>query len=592
MSESTMAAGSSGPAAFRNVENSVNGQRWVGLPPEQDRLALAISEKTGLPDLTSRVLARQGVTPDSVQEYLEPKIRNLMPDPSTLKDLDKAVDRFVIAVENRERIAIFADYDVDGGSSAALLIDWLRQSGMSATLYVPDRVDEGFGPNVPAISGLAKDHDLIICVDCGTSSFLPIKAAGSADVLVLDHHVGDVSLPPAHAVVNPNRQDETSELIQLCAAGVVFMFLVGVNRALRPRRTNLPDLMQMLDLVALATVADVSPMTGLNRAFVLNGIKIMQNRRRPGLRALADVAGISTAPNCGHLGFVFGPRINAGGRIGKADLGARLLATDNIADAESLAESLDRLNRERRDLVEVAYSEALSQVEDRDMSSPLVWAAGRNWHPGIVGIVAARLSELTNRPAIGVSLSGATGRGSARSVPGIDIGSAVMRCREEGLLINGGGHKMAAGIEVEPERLELAMERIGELLEAQGQELHAPREVRVDGEIQPEAATVELIGSIEQAGPFGSGAPHPRVVLPFQHIAFRRIVGDGHLQLTMQGASGSKLNAIAFRVMDKPLGRFLESYTNGAVHLMGRLEIDNYRGRTSPKLHVEDAAQA
>ena len=579
-------------AAFRGVETSVTGQRWVGLLPEHDRLAMAIAERTGLPDLVSRVLARQGATPDTAREYLLPKLRDLMPDPSTLKDLDKAVDRFSDAVENRERIAIFADYDVDGGSSAALLIDWLRQSGMSATLYVPDRIDEGFGPNVGAMTELAKGHDLIICVDCGTSAFEPIEAAGNTDVLVLDHHVGDASLPPAHAIVNPNRQDETSELVQLCAAGVVFMFLVALNRKLRSRRKDLPDLMQMLDLVALATVADVSPMTGLNRAFVRNGVKVMRSRRRPGLRALFDVCKISTAPNYGHLGFVLGPRINAGGRIGQADLGARLLATDSIDDAEDLAAALDSLNRERREMVEIAYGEAVEQVEERGMTSPLIWAAGTGWHPGIVGIVASRLSELTNRPAIAISLSGAVGRGSARSVPGIDIGSAVMHCREEGLLTNGGGHRMAAGLQVEPASLEPAMERLCALLETQGQELHAPRERLIDGEIQPEAATVELIESLEAAGPFGSGAPHPRLVLPFQNIVFRRVVGDGHLQLTMQGASKSRLNAIAFRAMKGPLGSFLESRANGAVHLMGRLEIDTYRGRVSPKLHVEDAAPA
>ena len=579
-------------AAFRGVETSVTGQRWVGLLPEHDRMAMAIAERTGLPDLVSRVLARQGATPDSAQGYLLPKLRDLMPDPSTLKDLDKAVDRFSVAVENRERIAIFADYDVDGGSSAALLIDWLRQSGMSATLYVPDRIDEGFGPNVGAMTELAKGHDLIICVDCGTSAFEPIGAAGNTDVLVLDHHVGDASLPPAHAIVNPNRQDETSELVQLCAAGVVFMFLVALNRKLRSRRQDLPDLMQMLDLVALATVADVSPMTGLNRAFVRNGVKVMRSRRRPGLRALFDVCRISTAPNYGHLGFVLGPRINAGGRIGQSDLGARLLATDSIDDAADLAAALDSLNRERREMVEIAYGEAVEQVEERGMISPLVWAAGTGWHPGIVGIVASRLSELTNRPAIAVSLSGEVGRGSARSVPGIDIGSAVMRCREEGLLTNGGGHRMAAGLQVEPAHLEPAMKRLCALLEAQGQELHAPRERSIDGEIQPEAATVELIESLEAAGPFGSGAPHPRVVLPFQNIVFRRVVGDGHLQLTMLGASRSRLNAIAFRAMKGPLGSFLESRANGAVHLMGRLEIDTYRGRVSPKLHIEDAAPA
>ena len=581
-----------GLAAFRGVECSVLRQRWVGLSPEHDRLAFAISEQAGLPDLMSRVLARQGVTPDTARSYLDPKIRNMMPDPSKLKDLDKAVARFVRAVEERQKIAVFADYDVDGGSSAALLIDWLRQSGMAASLYVPDRIEEGFGPNVPAMAGLARDHDLIICVDCGTSAFEPIEAATGTDVIILDHHVGEPTLPAAFAVVNPNRQDETSELVQLCAAGVVFMFLVAVNRAMRPVRTDLPDLMQMLDLVALATVADVSPMTGLNRAFVRSGIEILRRRNRPGLRALADIAGIKSAPNSGQLGFVLGPRINAGGRIGEADLGARLLSTDSDRDAAELARTLDQLNRERRNLVEAAYDEALKQVEERGVEAPLTWAVSGNWHPGIVGIVAARLAEVTNRPAIVVSLSGGSGRGSARSVRGADIGSAIVRCRQEGLLLNGGGHRMAAGLEVDPSCLEPAMERIGAILETQGLKVGAPREVRIDGEIQPEAATVELIELMEKAGPFGSEAPYPRVVLPYQNITFSRVVGDGHLQVTMQSASKSRMEAIGFRIMDKPLGRFLDSRSSGPVHLMGQLLADSFRGRVTPKLRIEDAAPA
>ncbi len=578
--------------AFRGVERSIGGRKWIGLSPEEDRLSRAISERSDLPDLVCRVLARQGVGPDTAEAFLEPKIRNLMPDPSSLKDLDQAVSRFVSAIGGGEKIAIFADYDVDGGASAALLIDWMRQLGTTATLYVPDRIREGFGPNVPAMRQLAESHSLIICVDCGSSAVDAIEAAAGADVIVLDHHVSDPVLPPALAVVNPNRQDESSELVYLCAAGVVFMFLVAVNRALRPTRQGLPDLMQMLDLVALATVADVSPMQGLNRAMIRNGLLVMRRRGRPGLRALADIAGINSPPNTRHLGFMFGPRINAGGRIGDPSIGARLLATDDDDEAMELAQALDALNRERQQMVKFASAQARQQVEERELDMPLVWAASEDWHPGIVGIVASHISELANRPAIAIGLDGGIGKGSARSIPGLDIGSAIVRCRDEGLLTRGGGHKMAAGLEVEEDRLDTAMKRIAQLLELQDPALDSPRTVRVDGEIQAEAATLDLIEALESAGPYGAGSPPPSVVLPFQHIVYPQVVGDMHLRFSLQGQSKSRLAAIAFGVMDKELGIFLRERGSQPVHVLGRLEANEYRGRITPQLRVEDAAPA
>ncbi len=578
--------------ALHGVESSIAGQKWIGLSAEQDRMAYAISEQTGLPHLLSRVLARQGNTPESAVTYLEPTVRSQIGDPMSLKDMEKAVSRFLQAVRQRERIAIFADYDVDGGCSAALISDWLGHSGIGATLYVPDRVKEGFGPNVAAMKRLASEHDLIICVDCGTSAIEPIKAADGADVIVIDHHVGDAELPPAFAVVNPNRQDETSEFVNMCAAGVVFLFLMAVNRADGRHRKDLPDLKQMLDLVALATVADVSPLVGLNRALVRVGIEVISQRRRPGLRALHDLTGIRSPPNSGHIAFALAPRINAGGRIGQSDIGARLLATSKLEEAERLARELNELNVVRREMVESAFTEALAQADRRGLEAPLVWAAGKGWHPGIVGIVAARLCETANRPAVAISLSDGKGRGSARSIKGVSIGTAVVRCRDEGLLLNGGGHNMAAGLEVEEPLLEAAMERIGQMLEVQGTAVDAPRVVQIDGELQPQAATVHLIEQLEQAGPFGSGAPHPRVVMPFQRIVYRRPVGDDHLQLTIKSDAGHRMDCIAFRVMNKPLGKTLNDRNIGQVHLMGRLEVDHYRGRATPKLHVDDAALA
>ena len=376
--------------AFLGVELSLTGRRWVGLSDDQDRLAEAIAQVQRLPLPVARVLARRGVAPDEAPGFLAPALRDLLPDPMVLRDMGAAADRFLRALRDRQRIAVFADYDVDGGASAALLIVWLRAMGLGATLYIPDRIDEGYGPNVPAMQALGRAHDLIVCVDCGTLSHEPIAAAG-CDVIVLDHHLGGDTLPPAVAVVNPNRQDEAGGLGHLCAAGVVFLVLVEANRRLRGEGVQGPDLMRLLDLVALATVADVAPLIGVNRALVRQGLAVMGRRERPGLVALADVARMTKAPDTHALGFLLGPRVNAGGRIGQADLGARLLATDNPAEAVVLAQRLDELNTERREIEAAVRAEAMAQAEARGTDGPLVWAAGEGWHPGVVGIAAARL---------------------------------------------------------------------------------------------------------------------------------------------------------------------------------------------------------
>jgi single-stranded-DNA-specific exonuclease len=430
---------------FLNVSISLTGRRWVGPLPDAQRLALAMMQQTNLPLPLCHTLVARGVLPTDARDFLAPALRDLLPDPLCLRDTGKAAERFLTAVMARQKIAIFADYDVDGGASVALLIIWLRAMGHQATLYIPDRIDEGYGPNVPAMRDLGAGHDLIICVDCGTISHDPIAAAG-CDVIVLDHHLAAETLPPAFAVVNPNRIDETGDLGHLCAAGVVFLMLVEANRQLRGTGVSGPDLMAMLDLVALATVADVAPLVGVNRAFVRQGLKVMARRERPGLRALADIAHIDSAPSVYSLGFVLGPRVNAGGRIGQADLGARLLATDNEAEAAALAERLNALNSARRDIEAGVRGAALAQAEARGFDAPLVWAAGEGWHPGVVGIVASRLKEASGRPAVVIGFEDGIGKGSARSIFGVDLGAAVQRLAAEGLLIKGGGHKMAAGL--------------------------------------------------------------------------------------------------------------------------------------------------
>lgn len=578
--------------SFLGVEHSLTGRRWVGPTVEVDRAAEAIAQQTDLSRPVAQILARRGVAPQDAEAFLAPSLRDLLPDPRSLRDMEKAAQRFLAAVSSRQRIAIFADYDVDGGSSAALLIVWLRSLGLTATLYIPDRIDEGYGPNDEAMAALAAQHDLIICVDCGTLSHGPIDAAVGAEVIVLDHHLGGETLPDAYAIVNPNRQDEDGALAHLCAAGVVFLMLVEAGRQMRVAGQQGPDLMSMLDLVALATVADVAPLVGVNRAFVRQGLRVMARRDRPGLAALADVSRMDTTPSSYHLGFLLGPRVNAGGRIGQADLGARLLACDTEHDAAAMAERLDHLNTERRDIEASVRAAAIKQAEERGLDRPLVWASGQGWHPGVVGIVASRLKEAANRPAIVIGFENGIGKGSGRSVTGIDLGAPIQRLASEGLLIKGGGHKMAAGLTVAEDKLEAAMARLSELLDKQGAGKIGAADLRLDGAMMPTAATVELAEQIEQAGPFGAGASGPRYAFSDMQIYFAKRVGENHLKLSFGDTDGGRMEAIAFGAYDTDLGPTLEQHGGARFHLAGRLDINTFRGRQTIQLRLEDAAPA
>lgn len=578
--------------AFLEIEKSLTGRTWIGPDIETERAAEALAQHTQLPRPLCQILARMSVSADAAEGYLSPTLRDLMPNPRSLRDMERAAARILSAVTKRQRIAIFADYDVDGGSSAALLITWFRAMDTSATLYVPDRIDEGYGPNDDAMARLAAAHDLIICVDCGTLSHGPIAAAQGADVIVLDHHLGSETLPDAYAVVNPNRQDEDGALAHLCAAAVVFLALAEAGRQLREAGTQGPDLMAMLDLVGLATVADVAPLIGVNRAFVRQGLKVMARRDRVGLVALADVAGLETAPTPYHLGYLLGPRINAGGRIGQADLGARLLGTTDPHEAAALAERLNVLNSERREIEARVRAEAIAQCEARGADGALAWAAGPGWHPGVVGIVASRLKEATNRPSIVIGVEEGIGKGSGRSMSGIDLGAPIQRLVAEGLLIKGGGHKMAAGLTVEAGKIETAMARLSELLAKQGADHLGPADLRLDGVLMPGAATVELVNQIDAAGPFGASAPAPRYVFAGMRILQARRVGEAHLKLTFGETGGARLEAIAFGAFDGPLGQTLVDHGGALFHLAGRIEVNSFRGRQSVQLRLEDAARA
>jgi single-stranded-DNA-specific exonuclease len=583
---------------FLGVEHSATGRRWVGPGPEVERLGLAIAQTLELPEIVGRVLAGRGVTPEGAGVYLSPTLRALMPDPSVLAGMDMAAARMARAVVKGERIAIFGDYDVDGAASVALLRLWLGELGLNATPYIPDRIDEGYGPNVPAMAALARAHDLILCVDCGTLSFEPVAAAraAGAEVIIADHHLAGAELPDAVAVVNPNRQDDASGLGYLCAAGVVFLLLVATGRELRKRgwfgQRAEPDLMALLDLVAVATVADVAPLVGLNRALVRQGLVVLARRARPGLAALADVAGLRAPPVSRDLAFALGPRINAGGRVGEADLGQRLLTTADPHEAAALAEKLNHLNRERQEIEAVVLEAAIAQVEARDPAAPLVWAAGEGWHPGVVGIVASRLKDRFNRPAVVIGLEGAEGKGSGRSVPGIDLGSAVVAMTREGLFLKGGGHVMAAGLTVAAAKLEGAMDALGARMAALGAGQAGQADLRLDGALAPGGATIDLIEQLEAAGPYGQANPSPRLAFGSVIVQGVRMVGNGHCQLRLSTAGGPQLAAIAFRAADTGLAALFEAAAAARtpLHIAGKLEIDDWGGRRKPKLRIDDAS--
>ena len=577
---------------FLGVEHSLTGRRWVGPSQVVERQALNLSQQNDLPLPLCNVMARLGVAVGEVDDFLNPTLRATMTDPKSLKDCTVAAKLIMEATEGTRAVAIFADYDVDGGSSAALLFDFFAHFLIKPTLYVPDRINEGYGPNPEAMQKLASKHDLIICVDCGTVSHDALASAAEADVIVLDHHLGGETLPPAKAVVNPNRQDETGDLSHLCAAAVVFLVLIEAARLMRENGKTPPNLLDALDLVALATVADVAPLVGINRAFVRQGLKVMGQRRRLGLNALSDVAQLDAAPSAYHLGYVLGPRINAGGRIGQADLGARLLCSVDPHEAAAMAEKLDQLNSERRAVEATVRIAAFEQAEARGLDQPLIWASDDGWHPGVVGIVASRLKEKTNRPAIVIGFDGDIGKGSGRSVSGIDLGAAIQRLAHDGDIEKGGGHKMAAGLSLTRKQLEPAMEKLNTLMRSQGAGSLGPSDLRIDGVLMPGGATLELIEHLDRAGPYGASASAPRFAFPDCTIAFAKPVGESHLKVTVSDGFGTKLDAICFGAFDSSLGAALNEAKGIKMHLVGRLEVNTWGGRSRPQLRIEDANPA
>jgi single-stranded-DNA-specific exonuclease len=589
--------------AFLGVTASARGFVWrERLEPAAANTAIAISQQYGLPELLGRVLAARGVTLDEVNDVLEPTIKALMPDPSTLTDMDKAARRLADAVMKRERVAVFGDYDVDGACSSALMRRFMLVHGLDATIYIPDRMFEGYGPNVAAIKGLVeKGAQLIVTVDCGTTSFEPLapEHRPGVDVLVIDHHQADERLPDVTAVVNPNRQDDLSGLGHLCAAGVVFMLLVATARELRTRGYYQkagppPDLLSLLDLVALATVCDVVPLKTLNRAYVTRGLAVMRQRQNVGLRALIDAAGINQPPTPYVLGFVLGPRINAGGRIGDAALGARLLSLDDETEAARIAVQLDKLNRERKTIETQMLEEAVAEADrliDETPDLPLLLVASETWHKGVVGLVASRLVDRFGRPTCVIAWEqGGQGTGSLRSINGVDIGAAVRAATAEGLLIKGGGHSMAAGLTVARDKLDAACAFLAAELASPATAARAARALEIDGALTPAAVNETLIDLIERAGPYGQGNPQPRFVFPAHRVRFAKVMGEAHLRVTLEADDGSRLDGIAFRAVGQPLGDLLTGTGGLPIHVAGTLRRDTWGGRQRIELQIEDAA--
>lgn len=586
---------------FLGVANSVTGRFWQErLDSRKRNVALEISQTGDTPELVARVLAGRGVSAAEVSAFLNPSIRDLMPDPSILTAMDDAANRICEAILKNERVAVFGDYDVDGAASSALMVRFLAHHRVATEIYIPDRIFEGYGPNPDAIAELCRrGASLVVTVDCGSTSIAALQEAArlGVDVVVLDHHQVGTGLPPAAAIVNPNRQDDLSGLGYLCAAGVTFMALVACTRRLRETgwygAVSEPDLLELLDLVALATVCDMVPFRGLNRAFVVKGLVTMRAMANTGLSALAGVARMSGPPSVYHLGYLLGPRINAGGRIGDAALGARLLTEDDPVTAREIAGQLNMLNQERQaqeaSMLEEAVAEADLEIGSAKGPAALV-VASETWHPGIVGLIASRLKDRYHRPAFAIHFDrNGRGTGSGRSIASADLGAAVREALEEGLIEKGGGHTMAAGITIRKDRLGAFRKFLEQRFTKIVEDAMATKSLKLDGALTARSATVELYDLLEKAGPYGPGHPAPLFAFPSHEVRRARIVGRDHVSLSLSAGDGATLQAIAFRSADTPLGRLLLSNA-GRLHVAGQLSADFWQGTRRMQLRISDAS--
>lgn len=573
------------------TNKSLLGNHWR-IRSVEDDAAQELARAANIDAVLARFLLARGIHPNDVPVFLSPSLKAQLPDPSGLQGIDSAVARIVEAIEKKQNIVIFGDYDVDGATASAVMVRFLRMVGADATIYIPDRILEGYGPNVEAFLKLREQGaDLVITVDCGTVSFEPILEAKKVglEVIVVDHHLAVEALPEAISIINPNRRDDTFAEKNLCAAGVCFLLCVAINRAMNAKA----DLISLLDLVALGTVCDVMPLMGLNRAYVAQGLKVMAQKKNLGIRTLMEVARVEDAPTAYHLGFIIGPRINAGGRIGKSDLGARLLTTEDEQEALTIAKELDRLNAERRTIETLVLEEALQQI-DQQQNMPMVIASGAGWHAGVIGIVAGRLKEKAKKPVAVIGFENGIGKASARSITGVDLGTAITQAREEGLLVAGGGHAMAAGFTVEESKLPALTQFLCERLEAPVAHATANAVLWLDAAIGLGGINTTLVHQLAQAAPYGNGHSEPIFILPNVTISKAKEVGQGHLSCFI-AESGFKaqeawLKAVAFRAFGTPLETLLN--TKQPVHLAGKLKINLWNNSESVEFHIEDAMLA
>lgn len=601
MADDLSETSSTADRAVLAVTQSLRDRSWA-FRLEDDRLALTLAQRYAISEVLARVMAARGVTLESAPAFLNPNLKTMMTDPSQVADMDRAVERIYDAIVQKESIAVFGDYDVDGATSSAVLSRFFRQLGQTVRVYIPDRAAEGYGPNAKAFDTLKSEGtSLVLTVDCGTLAFAPLDHARQIglDVIVVDHHQPDSRLPEAAAIINPNRFDDSSGYGQLAAVGVSFLLIVALNRLLRERGyyegRQEPDLLSLLDIVALGTVCDVVPLQGLNRAFVNQGLKVMQRRANIGLAALSDVSKIQTAPGAYELGYQLGPRVNAGGRVGKSDLGSRLLTTEDPRLAGDIAIELDRLNQERKAIEAQVESAALAALEEQLAKADLpacILCSGQGWHQGVIGIVASRLKDRYGRPSFVIAIDeNGIGKGSGRSVPGVDLGAAVVAAQTQGLLINGGGHPMAAGLTVDAFKLDELGAFLDERLKRQVQDVGRQNRLKIDGLLSLAGANLDLLADLEQAGPFGAGNSEPVFAFANVRVVRADIVGANHVRCILSSDDGGRLKAIAFRAVDKPLGLALLTAKAEPLHIAGKLRRDDWGGRNDVQLFIEDAAR-
>jgi len=583
-------------AAFLDVEKSCRGLRWQARCDDEAAVS-ALEQTKSLDNLTARLLAGRDITPETADEFLSPTLRGSMPDPSSMRDMDKAARLILDAVQAKQKITVFADYDVDGGSSAAQLIKWGRAFGVEIGLYVPDRVKEGYGPSIEAFEQLKSEgNDLVITVDCGAAAQSALEAAEGLElpIIVIDHHLLHGALPPCAALVNPNREDDTSGLGHLAAAGVTFMALVALNREAKRRGLDSSfKLMNLLGLSAIGTVCDVVPLKGLNRAIVSQGLKILSQDQNIGIRALADVASAAPPYTTYHCGFILGPRINAGGRIGKAEMGAEMLSTENAQLAYAHAAELDRVNTDRKALQNQMINEAIEEANKLPKDNAVIIVDMKGWHPGVIGIVAGRLKDRFDKPAIviGVNEEG-LGKGSGRSMTGVNLGEAITKAKEAGLLLSGGGHAMAGGLSVEGDKIEQLSSFLNELLKEDVAKARKALSLKIDALIAFSGADHSIIDRIEQVGPYGAGNPQPLFAFSHARIAYAERVRGGHVRCTFEDASGGRISGICFRADETGLDKILLDPSAPKVHVAGRLKADSWKGRSRVDLQVVDLAIA